>query len=61
MKSVAAKLGSKIEPEHFRALAAAAFADMEHQRIEAGYCDESVIGGIAYSAFLAEEMQQLTK
>lgn len=59
MKAVARKLGCQIKPEHFRALATAAFADMKYQRLEGGYKDDSLIDGIAYSAYLAQEMEEL--
>lgn len=59
MKSVARKLGCQINPEHFRALATAAFIDMKYWRHLGGYKDDSMVDGINYSAFLAEEMRQL--
>jgi hypothetical protein len=59
MKAVAQRLGSHISPEHFRALATAAFVDMKYQRMEGGYKDDNVVDGIAYSAYLAQEMAEL--
>lgn len=59
MKAVAAALGCNIDPEHFRALATAAFVDMKYWRSLGGYKDDSLIDGINYSAFLAEEMRKL--
>lgn len=61
MKSVARALGVEINEKHFRALATAAFSDMKYWRLLGGYKDDSVIDGINYDAFLAEEMQQLLK
>ena len=59
MKAVAGELGCQIKPEHLRALATAAFVDMKYQRSEGGYKADSLIDGIAYAAFLAEEMNEL--
>lgn len=59
MKAVARELGYEIKPEHFRALATAAFVDMKYQRLEGGYKDDSIVDGIAYQGFLAQEMVEL--
>lgn len=59
MKAVAKQLGIKIDEKYFRALATAAFVDMKYQRLEGGYKDDSVMDGMAYAAFLAEEMRKL--
>ena len=60
MKAVAGALGYEIKPEHFRALCIAGFGDMKYARLLGGYKDDSIIDGIAYDAFLAEEMKVLT-
>lgn len=59
MKAVAKKLGYDIKPEHYRAICTAGFVDMKYQRSEGGYKDDSLIDGMAYMAFLSEEMRQL--
>lgn len=59
MQAVANELGDKIDPLHFRALAAAAFADMKYWRLLGGYQDDSLLDGINYDAFLAAEMRVL--
>lgn len=59
MKAVAREFGVEVPPWLYRALATAAFVDMKHQRMEGGYKDDSLIDGIAYSCFLAQEMQEL--
>jgi hypothetical protein len=59
MKAVAARLGYKIQPEHFRALCIAGFVDMKYQRLQGGYKEDSVVDGIAYAGFLAEDMRLL--
>lgn len=59
MKAVSKALGIEIKPEHFRALATAAFCDMKYERNAGGYKDDSIIDGINYDAFLAEEMREL--
>lgn len=59
MKAVSKTLGIEIKPEHFRALATAAFCDMKYERNAGGYKDDSIIDGINYDAFLAEEMREL--
>src|SRR5436190_1865467 len=58
MEAVARKLGCDIRPEHFRALATAAFCDMKYWRGLGGYKDDSLVDGINYQAFLAEEMRR---
>lgn len=60
MAAVARALGYEIKPEHFRALATAAFCDMKYWRFLGGYKDDSLLDGINYDAFLAEEVKQLT-
>jgi len=59
MEAVARALRCEIKPEHFRALAVAAFADMKYWRFLGGFKDDHLIDGINYDAFLAEEMRQL--
>ena len=61
MKAVAKELGCDIAPAHFRALATAAFVDMKYWRGLGGYKDDSLVDGINYQAFLAEEMRQLDR
>jgi hypothetical protein len=60
MKAVAKSLGIEIDDSHYRALATAAFSDMKYWRLLGGYKDDSIIDGINYDAFLAEEMRLLT-
>lgn len=43
-----------------RALAAAVLVDVKQQRLEGGYRDDSLVDGINYQAFLAEEMRKLS-
>lgn len=57
MQAVARQLGCVIKSEHFRALATAAFCDMKYWRGLGGYKDDSLVDGINYQAFLAEEMR----
>ena len=57
MQAVARQLDCVIKPEHFRALATAAFCDMKYWRFLGGYKDDSLVDGINYQAFLAEEMR----
>ena len=59
MTSVAKELGSTIKPEHFRALASAALCDMKNERMTVGWKEDNMIDGIAYDAFLVEEMRLL--
>lgn len=59
MEAVARQLGCAINPQHFRALATAAFADMKYWRFLGGFKDDSLIDGINYDSFLAEEMRRL--
>jgi hypothetical protein len=59
MKAVARALGIDIKPEHLRAIATAAFCDMKYWRLIGGYLDDSIVDGINYDAFLAEEMRVL--
>lgn len=59
MKAVAKELGCEIPDEAYRALATAAFCDMKYERNAGGYKDDSIIDGINYDAFLAEEMRKL--
>ena len=61
MQAVAKALGDNIPTEHLRALATAAFCDMKYWRFLGGFKDDSLIDGINYDAFLAEEMRQLTE
>ena len=59
MKAVARELKLNIPDSCFRALATAAFADMKYWRLLGSYKEDSLIDGINYDAFLAEEMRQL--
>jgi hypothetical protein len=59
MKAVASHFGLSIPDQFFRALATAAFSDMKYQRLQGGYKDDSIIDGINYDAFLAEEVREL--
>lgn len=60
LRAVYKKLtGYQLDPQFCRALAAAVMVDVKHQRNEGGYKDDTIIDGIAYSAFLAEEMRKL--
>lgn len=59
MKAIARKFGITIPDKFYRALSAAALCDMKHQRLEGGYKDDSLVDGIAYEAFLAEEVRKL--
>ena len=59
MMSVAKELGSTISPQHFRALASAALCDMKNERMTGGWKEDNMIDGIAYDAFLVEEMRML--
>jgi hypothetical protein len=59
MKAVAEKYGIKIDSKFYRALATAAFVDKKYARLEGGYRDDNLIDGIAYQAYLAEEVRQL--
>lgn len=61
MKAVARELGCNIDPEHFRALATAAFCDMKYWRFLGGYKEDSILDGINYDAFLAEEVRRQTE
>lgn len=59
MKAIARDLKLSIPDDCYRALATAAFIDMKYQRSEGGYKEDSLIDGIAYQAFLADEMREL--
>jgi hypothetical protein len=59
MQAVAKRLGLEIPTNTLRALAAAAFVDMKYWRALGGFKDDSLVDGINYQAFLAEEMRQL--
>lgn len=59
LKAVAKKLGVVIPPEHCRALAIAAMVDIKYQRYQGGYKDDNGVDGIAYSAFLVDEMMEI--
>jgi hypothetical protein len=59
MRAVARALGCKIDDEHFRALATAAFCDMKYWRNLGGYKDDSLLDEMNYDGFLAEEMRLL--
>ena len=59
MKACARELGVEIPDKFMRALATAAFCDMKYWRLLGGYHDDSIIDGINYDSFLAEEMRVL--
>ena len=59
MKAVARALDLQIPDSYFRALATAGFCDMKYQRLEGGWKPDSPIDGIAYSAYLVDEMNEL--
>lgn len=59
MKAVSMKLGLEIREDYLRALATAAFVDMKYERLSGGFKDDSIIDGIAYGAFLVDEMDEL--
>jgi len=59
MKAVSMKLNLEIRDEYLRALATAAFVDMKYERLSGGFKDDSIIDGIAYGAFLVDEMDEL--
>lgn len=61
MQAVARTLGCEIAPEHYRALATAAFVDMKYWRSLGSYKDDSMVDGVAYQSFLAEEMRKLSE
>jgi len=58
MKAVSMKLNLEIRDEYLRALATAAFVDMKYERLGGGFKDDSIIDGIAYGAFLVDEMDE---
>jgi len=59
MKAIANKFGIKIDPKFYRALATAAFVDMKYARMAGGYREDNLNDGIAYQAYLTEEIRQL--
>ena len=59
MKAVSMKLNLEIRDEYLRALATAAFVDMKYERLSGGFKDDSIIDGIAYGAFLVDEMTSI--
>ena len=59
MRSVAKELGYEISDAHFRALSVAGLCDMKDERLSGGWKEDSMIDGIAYDAFLVEEMRLL--
>jgi hypothetical protein len=61
MAAVARELGLAIPAHYLRALATAAFADMKYWRFLGGFKDDSLVDGINYDAFLAEEMRRVTE
>lgn len=61
MKAVARKFDTTIPLWLFRALATAALVDMKYQRLEGGYKDDSMIDGIAFSLYLAEEIRDIER
>src|SRR5262245_43023570 len=61
MAAICRELGIDIKPEQLRPLATAAFVDMKYWRMMGGYKEDSIIDGINYSAFLAEDMRRIEK
>lgn len=61
MRAVAGKLGANVPDDAWRALAAAAFVDMKYQRLQGGYKDDTIIDGMAYSGYLAQEVEAVIK
>lgn len=61
LKAVAEKLGASIPDDAWRAIACAAFSDMKYQRLQGGYKDDNLFDGIAYSAYLAKEVENVLK
>jgi len=60
LRAVYKKLTERELPiEICNALAAAAFFDAKYSRLEGRFKDDSFIDGIAYSAYLAEEVRRL--
>lgn len=59
MKAVAKKLGAVIPNDAYRAIACAAFCDMKYSRLAGGYKEDSIDDGIAYDAFLADEVRSV--
>src|SRR5688572_15668684 len=60
LRAVAKKLGVNIPAGPVaRAIAIAGMVDIKYQRYQGGYKDDNGIDGIAYGAFLADEMQEL--
>ena len=59
LRAVAIKLGIDIKPEHARAIAIAGMVDIKYQRMQGGYKDDNGVDGIAYTAFLVDEMLEL--
>jgi len=58
-KAVARELGAVIPDDAVRALVCAGFCDMKYQRMEGGYKEDSIDDGIAYDAFLAQEIREV--
>jgi len=59
MKAIVREFRLDVPNWALRALATAAFVDMKYQRNEGGYKEDSLIDGIAYLAFLADEMRAI--
>lgn len=59
LRAAAKQLGIDIPLEKARAIAIAGMVDIKYQRLQGGYKDDSVIDGVAYATFLADEMQEL--
>jgi hypothetical protein len=59
MRAAAHEMGIHLSLNECRALAAGAMVDIKYQRLQGGYKEDSVIDGIAYSAYFAKEMQNL--
>jgi hypothetical protein len=61
LKAVLHKFGILVSPRFLRMIAAAVLVDTKYQRLEGGYKDDSIVDGINYQAFLAEEVRELER
>ena len=59
LRAAAKELGIDIPIEKARAIAIAGMVDIKYQRLQGGYKDDSIIDGIAYASFFADEMMEL--
>lgn len=59
IRAVAKQLGVDIPPDKARAIAIAGMVDIKYQRYQGGYKDDNGVDGIAYQAFLTDEMSEL--